>query len=244
MSALSKLSGKIQSWKGAHNTYLKKNFNILSKNKQKDIENILIQSRYIPFSARPITSHIDIDTLLMSQGVKDCLSWKGISLGKSIYDFALIPMMIWEIQPTTIIEIGSGEGASAIWMADICKSYDISTKIFSMDIELPNIKYKNVTFFKGDSREIDNAIHDIENLPHPWLILEDAHIEVNKVIKYFEKHMQIGDYIIIEDSVGKKLSNLIVPNTLHVDTYYCDYFGRNATGSMNTILCKRENDTE
>ena len=217
-------------------TYLKKNLNVLSKNKQDDIENILSQPRYIPYNDRPTSSHVHVDNLLMSQGVKDCMTWRGIALGKSVYDFALIPMMIWEIQPASIIEIGSGEGASAIWMADLCKSYNLPTRIYSIDIEPPSIKYLDVTFLKGDSREISNF--DTEMLPHPWIILEDAHIEVNKVMEYFEKHIHVGDYMIIEDTRGKKGSALEIPNSLHVDAHYCDYFGRNATSSMNTILRK------
>jgi len=223
------------------NTYLKKNLNVLSKDKQKDVENILVQPRYIPYNDRPTTNHIHIDSFLMSQGVKDCMTWRGIALGKSVYDFALIPMMIWEIQPASILEIGSGEGASAIWMADLCKSYELSTKVYSMDIEPPRIhirEHERVTFFQGDSREINNKF-DVENLPHPWIILEDAHIEVNRVMEYFEKHMHIGDYMIIEDTRGRLQTKLEVPSTLHVDAYYCDYFGRNATSAMNTILCKR-----
>ena len=219
-------------------TYLKKNLNVLSKNKQDDIENILSQPRYIPYNDRPTSSHVHVENLLMSQGVKDCMTWRGIALGKSVYDFALIPMMIWEIQPASIIEIGSGEGASAIWMADLCKSYNLPTRVYSIDIEPPSIKYLDVTFLKGDSREISNF--DTEMLPHPWIILEDAHIEVNKVMEYFEEHMHSGDYMIIEDTRGKKGSALEIPNTLHVDAHYCDYFGRNATSAMNTILCKRE----
>ena len=228
------------------NTYLKKSLSVLPKDKQKDVENIVNQKRYISFSdrrqaekfsARSRTSHIHIDNFLMSQGVKDCMTWKGIALGKSVYDFALIPMIIWENKPATIIEIGSGEGASAIWMADLCKTYNLPIKVYSMDIEPPNIEHERVTFFKGDSKQISNF--NIENLPHPWLIVEDAHVEVNKVVSYFEKHMQIGDYMIIEDSWGKKGSTLEIPNTLYVDAYYCDYFGLNATSAMNTILCKR-----
>ncbi len=217
-------------------TYLKKNFSALPKNKQEDVATILNQPRYIPLHNRPTTSHIHIDNLLMSQGVKDCMTWRGIELGKSIYDFALIPMIIWEIQPASIIEIGSGEGASAIWMVDLCKTYNLPTKVYSIDIEPPSIKYLDVTFLEGDSREISNF--NTENLPHPWLIVEDAHVEVNKVITYFENHMHTGDYMIIEDSWGKKGSKLEVPNTLLVDAYYCDYFGINATSAMNTILRK------
>ena len=218
------------------NTYLKKNLNVLSKDHQKDVDNIQSQKRFVPFSDRPQHSHIHIDNLLMSQGVKDCMAWRGIALGKSIYDFALIPMIIWENSPATILEVGSGEGASAIWMADLCKTYNLFTKVYSMDIEPPSIEYEGVTFVERDSREISDF--DIENLPHPWLIVEDAHVEVNRVMEYFEKHMHTGDYIIIEDSRGKPQTKLKIPNTLLVDTYYCDYFGINATSAMNTILRK------
>ena len=219
------------------NTYLKRNFNVLSKDHQKAVETIQNQKRLVYFHDRPQYSNIQIDSFLLSQGVKDCMTWRGIAVGKSIYDFALYPMIIWENRPATILEIGSGEGASAIWMADLCKSYNLPTQVYSMDIEPPDIEHKNVTFIKGDSEEIDSAF-DIKNLPHPWIIIEDAHVNVNEVITYFENHMHKGDYLIIEDSWGKKGSNLEVPNTLYVDAYYCDYFGVNATSAMNTILRK------
>jgi cephalosporin hydroxylase len=219
-------------------TYLRKNFNVLPKGKQKDIESIREQKRYVPFHDRPNTSHIHMDSFLMSQGVKDCNSWKGIALGKSVYDFALIPMIIWENKPATILEIGSGEGASAVWMADLCKSYNLPTRVYSIDIEPPNITHDRVIFAKGDSRGINNTMFDVEVLPHPWLIVEDAHVTVNEVMKYFAKHMHRGDYIIIEDSRSKMQRTLEVPSALLVDTYYCDYFGRNATSSVNTILRK------
>ena len=232
------------------NTYLDKNLSVLPKDKQEDIENIRKQNRFVPFHDRPNTSHIHMDTLLMSQGVRDCNSWRGIALGKSVYDFALIPMIIWENKPATILEIGSGEGASAMWMADLCKSYKIPrcntiggySHVYSVDIKPPNITYDGVTFLSGDIRNIphisDNTMFDVRTLPHPWLIVEDAHVAVNEVMRYFELHMHKGDYIIIEDSRGKKGSTLEVPPELRVDAYYCDYFGRNATSAVNTILRK------
>ena len=231
-------------------TYLDKNLNVLPKDKQEDVKNIREQNRFVPFQDRPDTSHIHIDILLMSQGVKDCNSWRGIAVGKSVYDFALIPMIIWENRPATILEIGSGEGASAMWMADLCKSYKIPrcntiggySHVYSVDIKPPNVSYDGVTFLSGDIRNIpylsDNTLFDVTTLPHPWLIVEDAHVNVNKVMKYFATHMHRGDYIIIEDSRSKMQSKLEVPDTLLVDTYYCDYFGRNATSSVNTILRK------
>jgi len=219
-------------------TYLRKNLNVLPKDKQEDVKNIREQNRFVPFRDRPNTSHIHMDTFLMSQGVRDCNSWKGIALGKSVYDFTLIPMIIWENKPATILEIGSGEGASAIWMADLCKAYELSTHVYSVDIDPPDASYDGVTFFQGDIRNIPLTLFDVKTLPHPWLIIEDAHVAVNEVMRYFAMHMHRGDYIIIEDSRSKMQSKLEVPSALLVDTYYCDYFGRNATSSVNTILRK------
>ena len=36
---------------------------------------------------------------------------------------AMYQMLLWELKPKTIIEIGSGTGGSAVWMADLMKSY-------------------------------------------------------------------------------------------------------------------------
>mgnify|MGYP003314793172 FL=1 len=218
-------------------TFLDRNINVLPKDKQKDVENIRNQKRFVHFHDRPQYSNIHIDSFLLSQGVKDCMTWRGIALGKSVYDFALYPMIIWENSPATILEIGSGEGASAIWMADLCKSYGLSTRVYSIDINPITLKHEKVTFFQGNSKEI-NSVFDVKNLPHPWLIVEDAHVEVNKIMEYFEEHMHRGDYLIIEDSRGKPQTKLEVPNTLYVDAYYCDYFGINATSAMNSILRK------
>ena len=218
-------------------TFLKRNLNVLPKDKQKDLEIIQSQERLVPFSTRPNRSHIHIDDFLLSQGVKDCMTWRNSRLGKCVYDFALYPMIIWENSPATILEIGSGEGASAIWMADLCQSYGLPTRVYSIDIDPITLKHERVTFFQGNSEEID-SIFDVKNLPHPWLIVEDAHVNVNNIMSYFEKHMDVADYLIIEDSWGKPQTTLQVPNTLLVDAYYCDYFGLNATSAMNSILRK------
>ena len=86
------------------------------------------------------------DILITSQGVKDVMRWKGLPLYKSVYDFALISMILWKLQPKTIFEMGSGEGGSAVWMADLCKSYALSTRVYSVDIEPPDVTYDGVTF--------------------------------------------------------------------------------------------------
>jgi cephalosporin hydroxylase len=61
--------------------------------------------------------------MLMSQGTTACLEWKGKPLFKTVFDYAMLPMLLWELKPATVFEIGSGAGASAIWMADTMKGF-------------------------------------------------------------------------------------------------------------------------
>ena len=46
-----------------------------------------------------------------------------------------------------------------------------------------------------------------QELPHPWFITEDAHVNVTGVLEYFDKFTEPDDYICVEDT------NPIVPNS-------------------------------
>lgn len=178
----------------------------------------------------------------LSQGWFNCLTWKDTILFKTVYDLGIYQMMMWELKPKTIIEIGSGEGGSAIWMSDLLTAYDMDCKIISVDIVPPAIEYKNVTFLKGDSYEIEKTLDAemLSQLPHPWLVIEDAHVNVPGVLNYLHPFLKQGDYLNIEDSESKQediaafLQNK--KGSYKVDTLYCDFFGRNLTCSWNSIF--------
>ena len=153
-------------------------------------------------------------------------------------------MLLWELQPKTIIEIGSGTGGGAIWMADLMASYGLKTRIISFDLVKPAIKYDSVTFLKGDCNEIEKYMKAkvLEKLPHPWMLIEDAHVNVYGVLKYFHEFMEKGDYLIVEDSdIKQEEINQFIQDTDEsylVDAKYCDFFGRNMTCSYDSIFRK------
>lgn len=181
---------------------------------------------------------------MVSQGVLDCLKWKNLPLFKTVYDLSIYQMMLWELKPRTILEIGSGFGASAIWLADLVKSFNLDTHIYSIDINKPNIDYDGVTFIEGDSCDLQNIFPEsfLENREHPWLIIEDAHSHVAEVLSYLHPALHSKDYLVVEDSATK--ARIIKSFTekykgfYKVDTYYTDFFGINATCSVNSILVK------
>jgi hypothetical protein len=61
--------------------------------------------------------------LSASQGIGRCFEWRGLPLFKSVYDFALFPMLLWNVKPGTIFEFGSGAGGSALWLADTLRAF-------------------------------------------------------------------------------------------------------------------------
>lgn len=175
------------------------------------------------------------------------LNWKGVQLGKDPFDFTLYTMLLWELKPATIIELGAFKGGSATWLADVLEAQGTDAKIFSFDIDLKRItaNHHNVTYIKADLSDVGNlADFPVDSLPHPWLIVEDAHVNVYNIMEFFSKHMMVGDYMIIEDTVvsvkhaAMKDFLLKQGDAFAVDTHYTDMFGYNVTWNINGYIRK------
>ncbi len=78
--------------------------------------------------------------------------------------------------------------------------------------------------------------------PHPWLVIEDAHVAVPQVLGHFAAHMRAGDYFMVEDSATKQddlaAFHAAHEGTFRIDTGYTDFFGRNATSAVDSILVR------
>ena len=201
-------------------------------------------SGYIP-SYRSSIGHVN-DVLCkfdMSQGAFQCLQWKDHTLYKSVFDLAIYQMLIWEAKPKTIIELGSGDGGSAIWMSDMITMYNLDCEIISMDINPVKTSYDKVNFIGGDSYQISKALPEevLSQLPHPWVFIEDAHQNIIGVLNYFDQFLKVGDYLIVEDSFGPKQGEIekfvsTKKDRYKIDTHYCDFFGHNITSAENSIF--------
>ena len=189
-------------------------------------------------------SAIDPDTLTMSQGTAECLQWRGRPLFKTVFDFALVPMMLWDLRPATVIELGSGNGASALWMADLMASFGIDGRVYSLDLKASKARHDRVTFMAGDCNAIAAAFpaEFLNPLAHPWLVVEDAHVNVPGVLAHFHPFLAAGDVLYVEDSLTKRrdLARFTTEfaGAYKVDTRYTDFFGRNATCAVDSILVR------
>ncbi len=191
---------------------------------------------------KPRRSEIDPHDMTLSQGAWDSLRWRGMPLFKTVYDFAIYPMLIWELQPKTIIELGSGSGASALWMADLLQAFGLKGKVVSIDIKKPEVTHPRVRFLRGDCERIAEVLPVMEmiGLGHPWLVVEDAHVNVLGVLRHLHPQLRHGDYLVVEDSSIKSqaLTRFFAetPGAYKIDTRYTDFFGQNATASFDSIF--------
>jgi cephalosporin hydroxylase len=208
------------------------------------------EGRFVPYGARRRgdaagrQSDIRSPERSMSQGTAACLSWKGSPIFKSVFDFAILPMLIWELKPASVFEIGSGTGASARWLADIIKSFGLTSQVYSTDIKPVAEAYPGVHFLTGDCKSPITLFRAdvLRSAPRPYLVIEDAHVNVRDVFLYIDDFLIKGDYFFIEDShlKGDDLNAFLTarPQRYVVDTHYTDFFGRNATSAVNSILVR------
>jgi len=213
------------------------------------------QGRFVEFAQRERSgvhyhprfgTEFGVDVLLTCQGAPALMRWRGLPLMKNAFDFALYPMLLAELRPVTIFEVGSGQGASATWFADSLATLGVSSRVHSTDLNKVEIEHPCVTFYQGDCSDPER-LFDTELLrtaPHPWLVVEDAHQNVAGVLDHFHKFLVPGDYLVVEDSDVKRdaLRQFLgaYPGNYLVDTQFTDFFGRNATCAADSIFARIE----
>lgn len=187
--------------------------------------------------------------------------YKGRRLAKNPFDLSLYRQLVERLKPQTIIEIGTSEGGSAIWLRDQCNSLGLPCEILSIDIDNGDRKMDGVTLFSADAtRPQETFPHGrISSAAHPWLVIEDsAHTfeSTKAVLDYFHPLLEQGDYLVVEDGVVADLREaryrkfddgpnravrdhlLRHPGDYRIDTELCDFYGYNVTYCPNAWLVR------
>ena len=60
-------------------------------------------------------------------GAGTTFSWRGVPCFKASYDIAIYAMLIDELRPGTIVELGAGAGGSSLFFADLCAAAGLAT---------------------------------------------------------------------------------------------------------------------
>ncbi|MGO9605584.1 MAG: CmcI family methyltransferase [Candidatus Binataceae bacterium] len=189
-------------------------------------------------------------------------TYKDVPTYKNPFDIALYQLLLWKQKPRTLIEIGTKRGGSALWFADILRTYGIDYTILSIDNHpLARPEIPGVVFYQGDGRNLTDTLSPnmLAALPRPMMVIDDAdHTAATTlaVLRFFDGWLRAGEYIIVEDGI---VNDLFTDDRLakvegggpraaiadflrlrgvdyEVDTRLCDYFGSNMTWNVNGYL--------
>ena len=200
------------------------------------------------------------DLLASMQAGTMAYTYKGVRCIKDPFDLAIYTKLIWDLQPKSLIEIGSNQGGSALWFADMLSAAGLGCPVLSIDRDpVTWFADPRIAFLAGDAAKLDETLTApmLTALPHPWLVVEDsAHTydATFAALRFFAKATIAGDVVVVEDGV---LSDLGMdaqydggPNralaefletasaVFRVLTPYCDMFGVNATYNPNGYLLR------
>ena len=190
--------------------------------------------------------------------------YKGVGLLKSPFDMALYLLLLQRLRSGTVIEVGTYQGGSALWFADMMGILGLSPHVVSIDISA-NVGFMDsrIQFIAGDALHLDDVMQAavLDRLPRPWLVVEDsAHVydTTRAVLDFFHLHLASGDYIVVEDGVVKflpephyrtyeedgpnrALEDFLAanPDAYEIDRNLCDFYGTNVTYKPNGWLRRR-----
>ena len=189
-----------------------------------------------------IGTELGFSQTLYSQGVGDVFRWRGVPCFKTIHDLAIYAMLIEELRPRTIIELGSGTGGSALFFADLCRSMDLATQVISIDNEIAEVSDCRIEFVQSDCLIwLEAAVRSRREFQRPCLLVEDFHADLTVFFEHIDAILQDRDYLFIEDSLSKqnRIGEVMAGRPYLVDSKYTDFFGINCTSAMNSIFVKR-----
>ena len=137
--------------------------------------------------------------------------WKGIPFFKSPFEMTMYQQLLFEVNPRTIIELGTFAGGGANFLADqayIITGYDVP--VLTCDIDSSNLHplaaansnvkpfICDVTAYPTCTKFLDEL--SARSLARPWLVSEDAHFALDTQLEFWHSKLRPGDYIIIEDT--------------------------------------------
>jgi cephalosporin hydroxylase len=185
------------------------------------------------------------------------VTYKGIKAIRCPFDYVIYQMIIGEVRPDLIIEIGSHEGGGAMYLSDLLAAYNIRGEIHTIDIHDDAKKnvagYSNIKFFENGAENYDLDL--VKNFDKVLVIEDAAHTyECSKsAINKFASIVSVGSYLIVEDGIVNELGiekeyrggplraiREFLPEhpEFIVDRKWCDMFGKNATFNVNGYLRK------
>ncbi|MGD0552335.1 MAG: CmcI family methyltransferase [Sedimentisphaerales bacterium] len=138
--------------------------------------------------------------------VFDKCYWMGVRALKNPFDSWIYQEIIHEVKPDILIEIGSAEGGSTLYFANL---FDLIGKgqVISIDIDRTNFKVKHdrIIVITGDcsSQDVAGKVSQLCQGKRTLVIHDGDHSKdaVLRDLAIYSKLVSVGSYLIVEDGV-------------------------------------------
>lgn len=182
------------------------------------------------------------------------VTYRGVPAIRCPFDYVLYQMLICDVRPDLIIDIGTNIGGGTLYMADLLNTIGRGT-IHTIDLVAqadPIIEdHPRIKIFTGGWEA-----YDIKNSAgfQKIMVIEDGSHQYESSIgalRKFSPLVSIGSYYIVEDGIVSELDAaknynggplrairefLASTDSFEIDRRYCDMFGKNATFNVNGYL--------
>ena len=187
------------------------------------------------------------------------ITYRGVPCIKCPMDYVMYQMIIEEVAPDLIIEIGTNEGGSALYFSDLLRIYG-KGEIHTIDIDdrvAPLVKKQdNIRLFSEGWEKYDLAL--AEKFEKILVIEDSSHTYANTLaaIKRFAPVVTPGSYLIVEDGIidalglsakygggpVKAIKEFLPDHSnFELATQWSDFFGTNATfNTVGYLKCLRQ----
>lgn len=148
-------------------------------------------------------------------------TWLGFKIFKNAEDLLTYQKILFNKKPDLIIETGTYEGGSALFLASICNSIKIDTHIITIDVKncvsnkIKNFDFsKNIEFINNKSSISDEVITYLKDVTKKYkrvmVILDSDHSKehVLNELNLYSNFVTSGQYLICEDTAIDEYSLL------------------------------------
>ena len=185
------------------------------------------------------------------------ITYRGVPCIKCPFDYVTYQMILDEVKPDLIVEIGTNKGGSALYLADLMElmgkgqiqSIDIHDEAFDLVKKHPRIKLFKEGWEKYDLELAKN----FETI----LVIEDSSHEFDNTLQAIQKFAKVvssGSYLIVEDGIVdamgwsksygggpvKAINHFLEGNSdFNRVTKWENFFGENSTFNTKGFLLRK-----
>jgi cephalosporin hydroxylase len=132
--------------------------------------------------------------------------WMGVNCLKTPLDLWVYQEIVWETRPDLIVETGTADGGSALYLAHILDLVDHG-RVVSIDLqERERPHHLRITYMQGRSSVDSGVLGDVAAIARSsnrtMVILDSDHSKLHVLaeLRAYSAFVSVGQYLVVEDT--------------------------------------------